>query len=219
MSKRERGGDGASVTTSIIAPLPLSSVALGTLTLSEGESVRHEQANTQVFVGSRNAGSGALFVTTQRLAWVPVAAAEQGFAIEYPNIILHAICRDSDAYDKPCVFCQLVAPEEADSLVDSDAAVNEVRLVPADAASLDAIFEAMSACAELHPDMEDDEEDGSGFISADSMMMGSGLTMGGGEESSGERSVFASKFCNRQILVPPDTHYSTEHPPFSREPA
>lgn len=176
MAKRGRDADAAGP-TSIVTPLPLGGTP-GSLNLLDGEVVRHEEPRTQLVLNSSTAGLGRLFVTTHRLAWVPDAAAAQGFAIEYPNIVLHAVCRDSDAYDAPCIFCQLAT----DSGVDEDdmegaggsTEAQELRLVPDNALALDAIFEAMSACAELHPDagMDDDADE------ADAMM-GYGLGMGG----------------------------------------
>jgi hypothetical protein len=178
MAKRERNDGAAVETTGVLKPLPLSSSAPGSLSLLDGESVRCEQKNTDFFVGSKSAGTGTLFVTTERLAWVPQSAPGQGFVLLWPDIVLHAICRDPEAYDKPCVFCQLASSDEdADAegvSVSADAGSSEVRLVPADTGALETIFEAMSACAELHPDMEDDDDD-----EADSAMMGAGLAMGG----------------------------------------
>ena len=183
MAKRGRVEDGAGA-SSVVTTLPLSAgSAAGALTLLEGEVVRHEEPNTQLVLGSAPvAGQGKLYITTSRLAWVPDAEGGQGFAVQYPDIVLHAICRDPEAYDKPCIFAQLATEEDAG---DDDAAeaISELRLVPSDAAALDAIFEAMSACAELHPDaaMDDGEDDD------DSAMMGGGLGMGGPGECAPRR--------------------------------
>ena len=169
MAKRGRAED-ALGPTSVVAPLMGSGISL-----LEGEVTRHEEANTEFFLNSTSAGKGKLFITTQRLAWLPDAPESQGYAIEYPNIALHAVCRDPDAFELPCIFCQLNIQDcEDESATDAENAtvISELRLVPANATSLDAIFAAMSACAELHPDpaMEDDDE-----CDADSEMMGTGM--------------------------------------------
>ncbi len=91
-----------------------------------------------------------------------------GYAIEYPDITLHAICRDPSAFAKPCLFAQLVpgvAADEDEAMADPAATggngsatldlarADELRLVPSDGgAALEGLYEAMCACAELHPD-------------------------------------------------------------------
>lgn len=177
MAKRGRVEDGLGA-AGVVITLPLSAgSAAGALTLLEGEVVRHEEPNTQLVLGSTPvAGQGKLYITTARLAWVPDAEGGQGFAVQYPDIVLHAICRDPEAYDKPCIFAQLATEDDAGD-DDASEAISELRLVPSDAAALDAIFEAMSACAELHPDaaMDDGDDDDDAAM----MMMGGGLGMGG----------------------------------------
>jgi hypothetical protein len=36
------------------------------------------------------------------------------FTVSYPNIALHAICRDKDSFPEPCIFCQLDEPVKKD---------------------------------------------------------------------------------------------------------
>ena len=175
MAKRGRP-EGSIGPTSVVTPLPLSGAAPGSLILLDGEVVRHEESNTQLVLNSTTVGSGKLFVTTYRLAWVPDVAGSQGYAIEYPNIVLHAVCRDLDAYSKPCIFCQLNADEGSDNddataSVGGASTISDLRLIPASAAALDSVFEAMSACQALHPDIDDDEDDAA--------MMGQGLGLSG----------------------------------------
>lgn len=178
MAKRGRAEDGVA-SSSVVTPLAPG--AAGALALFEGEVVRLEEPGTQLVLGGAAAGPGKLFVTTQRLAWMPDAPGGQGFAIRYPDIVLHAVCRDADAYDAPCIFCQLNSGDADDDMAGDagDASASELRLVPANAAALDTIFEAMSACAELHPDAAADDDGDEAFGGGDSAMFGSGLGMGG----------------------------------------
>ena len=136
--------------------------------------------------------------------WRSTENAVHGYCLEYRDISLHAVCRDSDAYPEPCLFCQLTVDDADDVDVEDAAAqgavaagstnsapsagskrsasssaapdlgrVDELRFVPEDTAALDGLFAVMSACAELHPDSDNDGEE-------DSMMNMMGGA-GGGE--------------------------------------
>ena len=74
--------------------------------------------------------------------------------VEYPQLTMHAVCRDTEAFSRPCIYCQLDAPvqgmeqpqsesnndststAEAESDDDDggeeDAAMDELRLSPDD---------------------------------------------------------------------------------------
>lgn len=143
----------------------------------------------------------------RRLAWL-AADGSHGYALQYPDITLHAVCRDAAAYPAPCIFAQLAAPLPADDEGDDAGAaaeehartaaargagggavdlmaVDELRLEPPAAAAaaaagaasssssaaaapagdlLERLFEAISACQELHPDpgmaLDDDDDEG-----------------------------------------------------------
>ena len=88
----------------------------------------------------------------------------------FPEIMLHAVCRDTTAYPKPCLYCHMERAGET----------TEVRFIPtqpagaapataaaaaagggdgggeeASASVLDDIFRVMSECASLHPDPQE----------------------------------------------------------------
>jgi hypothetical protein len=68
---------------------------------------------------------------------------------------LHAVTHDTESYPFPCLYCQLDEEDE-----DAD---QEVFFVPADEATLQALFQAFSHVAMLNPDMDmDEDEDGMG---------------------------------------------------------
>ncbi|KAG0175189.1 hypothetical protein DFQ28_005424 [Apophysomyces sp. BC1034] len=79
---------------------------------------------------------------------------QSGIAVEYPNIIIHAISRQDGT---PCIYCQLDAgiffPNQLIPEDDEDA-MTELKLIPQDPGALEAIYAAMSECAALHPDEE-----------------------------------------------------------------
>jgi nucleotide-sensitive chloride channel 1A len=112
----------------------------------------------------------------------------KGFTVPYPSITLHAISRSDSG---PFIYCQIDKslaenegePEhsEDDEVVD----LIEMSLIPAEPTSgkfalashvpiipnacvVEAIFEALSLCASLHPDpnFDEDEEDEDAFIDA-----------------------------------------------------
>lgn len=78
-------------------------------------------------------------------------------ALPYPRISLHAVSRDTDSFPSPCIYAQL---EGADCDGDGPATLHAYFVPPEPAAQLDALFTALSACAELHADPMEDEEEG-----------------------------------------------------------
>lgn len=116
--------------------------------------------------------------------------------MRYPDISLHAVCRDTDAYTAPCIYCQLVPLLNAAEDLEGDAArcaVDELRLVPPPASAgttdaVESIFAALTAGADLHPDDDGSETGGDG--DGDSAM-GSMLMDGSGGAAAWER-LFAS---------------------------
>jgi nucleotide-sensitive chloride channel 1A len=85
-----------------------------------------------------------------------------GIAIAYKAIIIHAISREP-----PSIYCQLdspislpdtpVSPSGEDD--DDEEKVTELSIIPQDVGSLDAIYQALSECAVLHPDEEAEEDE------------------------------------------------------------
>jgi len=84
-----------------------------------------------------------------------------GFQIAYRAITLHAVSRGESG---PSIYCQLdesIGTENAAATKDEDTITDmrELTIVPQNPSSLEAIFEALSQCAALHPDPQDDEDD------------------------------------------------------------
>jgi nucleotide-sensitive chloride channel 1A len=90
-------------------------------------------------------GPGRLVVSEEAVSW---AGPEKSLRIDYPSLMLHAVCTDPEAFPEPCVYCQL---EDG----------REVRLVMA----VDLVHQAfaeLSRCTALHPDAAGGEEDEAG---------------------------------------------------------
>ncbi|KAG9295202.1 hypothetical protein G9A89_006183 [Geosiphon pyriformis] len=146
--------------------------------------VRHEQPNVDCIINSSaselNFEKGTLLVSESKLYFYSHKT-QTGLAIDYPTIIIHAISRNT-ALDGtgPCIYIQLgenlesallrgsndapdVSFRTGEREVDTDEnedQITEIKFVPDDIGALDAIFEALSECAALHPDKEFMEEQG-----------------------------------------------------------
>ncbi|KAI8091285.1 regulator of volume decrease after cellular swelling-domain-containing protein [Gilbertella persicaria] len=133
---------------------------------------RHIQKDTQLFISPPLAGHqgpivGDLSVCEEQFYFYSPSA-QSGIAVEYPDIIIHAISRQDG---QPSIYCQLDAglffpnqtlPEDEQ---EREETVTELRLVPQDSGALEGIYLAMSECAALHPDhefMAEQEEDSDG---------------------------------------------------------
>ncbi|CEG79981.1 hypothetical protein RMATCC62417_14382 [Rhizopus microsporus] len=126
---------------------------------------RHIQRDTALLVSPPLAGQegplfGDMFVCEEQFYFYS-GASKSGIAVEYPDIIIHAISRQDG---QPNIYCQLDSgiffpnqqlPEDE---YDRQETVTELRLIPRDSGALEGIYLAMSECAALHPDKEFMEE-------------------------------------------------------------
>jgi hypothetical protein len=86
----------------------------------------------------------------RRIVWLPpagAAAAAAGFALRYPQIVMHAVSTDPTSFARPCVYLQLDegsedgggagsgSGDEGEGEEGEEELGAEVRLVPADAAA------------------------------------------------------------------------------------
>lgn len=129
------------------------------------EGIHHKQEETQAFIDGKEVGNGALFITESEVSWLNTGG--QGFGLQYPNISLHAVSRDTSAFPHECLYLmvegKLIEEEKAEDddedEDDYDCPTTEVRFVPSDKGALDAMFTAMSDCQTLHPDPDDTDSD------------------------------------------------------------
>jgi hypothetical protein len=98
--------------------LNLRSNIAGKLDLNVSEIIKIQVENIRLSIGGDVVGEGILYVTTERIAWLrvsgDVSGSGTGFTVSYPNIAIHAICRDKDSFPEPCIFCQLDEPVKKD---------------------------------------------------------------------------------------------------------
>ncbi|KAI8333560.1 regulator of volume decrease after cellular swelling-domain-containing protein [Chlamydoabsidia padenii] len=123
-------------------------------------AIRHTQNDVGLTVspalsGAQGAIVGTLYVC-ESLLYFYSTVSNAGIAVEYPDIIIHAISRQ---HGDPAIYCQLDAglffpnqqlPDEEDR----DDIVTELNFTPTDTNSLEDIYLALSDCAALHPDEE-----------------------------------------------------------------
>ncbi|CAO0798509.1 unnamed protein product [Mucor circinelloides] len=122
---------------------------------------RHIQKDTALLISPPLAGHqgpifGELYVCEDQFYFYSESA-QSGIAVEYPDIIIHAISRQDG---QPNIYCQLDSglffpnqqlPEDEQ---EREETVTELRLIPRDGGALEGIYMAMNECASLHPDEE-----------------------------------------------------------------
>lgn len=203
MSKRNRN---VAAVHLLFSALPPQASPLG-LDVAAGEAVSLSLPSTLLHAAGSDVGEGTLWVTNQRVAWTP-ASGGAGLYLEYPRIALHAVCRDPAAFPRPCLYCQVAAGTAAaaeggglgggggggDEGGEGEGAgvssSGDVFFAPADPASLEALFSAMTAAAELHPDAEPEDEGEGGGLGAGlgwmAALMGEAGDDAGGEAVEGQ---------------------------------
>eukprot|EP00191_Tetraselmis_sp_GSL018_P010728 CAMPEP_0177618470 /NCGR_PEP_ID=MMETSP0419_2-20121207/25598_1 /TAXON_ID=582737 /ORGANISM="Tetraselmis sp., Strain GSL018" /LENGTH=145 /DNA_ID=CAMNT_0019117381 /DNA_START=280 /DNA_END=717 /DNA_ORIENTATION=+ len=81
-------------------------------------------------------------------------------------MVAHALSRDTEAFERPCIYVQLdCEPVESESedeppTTETYFEVSEFRISPADVESLESLYGAISECATLNPDTDMDDEEG-----------------------------------------------------------
>lgn len=133
------------------------------------EAIVHTENNVSIYCGDNNKGNGTLFITENILLWKNETEVLKFY---YPSISLHAICRDTAKFPHECIYC-LVEPSESTIECDENNAddefaespISEIRLVPQNKDNLKGMYDAITKCQELNPDLdeefsEEDTEDG-----------------------------------------------------------
>ncbi|KAG8943418.1 hypothetical protein FRC04_002883 [Tulasnella sp. 424] len=131
--------------------------------------LRHKQENVTVELipapqestdsGLEGVMIGTLYVIESVLAFILPSG--KGFSVTYPRITLHAVSRSEST--GPYVYCQLdETPEGVEVSDDEDAEMSELKIMPGDMDAVEKIFEALSHCAALHPDLNGGGDSGEG---------------------------------------------------------
>ncbi|PPQ64141.1 hypothetical protein CVT24_008771 [Panaeolus cyanescens] len=133
--------------------------------------VKHQESNVSVTLdppldgfSSTDPVQGTLYVLTSALTFMSTTG--NGFEITYPTITLHALSRAATGPSQgaPSIYCQLdegnaLRKDGAENGDDDITEMRELIIIPQNAESLEPIFEAMSHCAALHPDPNDEEDE------------------------------------------------------------
>ncbi|CDO74363.1 hypothetical protein BN946_scf184355.g11 [Trametes cinnabarina] len=145
--------------------------------------LRHKEDNVSVTLdppldafSAEDAANGSLYVIERYVFYelmralalivlrtshlVFMSSTGRGFQVEYPSITLHAVSRGENG---PAIYCQLDDGQNATDDAqpqdeEEDMAMRELSIIPKDPSSLEAIFEALSLCASLHPDPHAEDE-------------------------------------------------------------
>ncbi|AFZ79203.1 hypothetical protein BEWA_020500 [Theileria equi strain WA] len=121
---------------------------------SNNEHIHHKYEQIRLIFGQED-GVGTLYITTSRIIWISTEDSSFSYGFTYQGIVLHAISKDTNLHDKPCVFIQL----DGDSSDEGD--IPTVMLVPHDPVELEEIFNDISTMSSLHDVVPSDSEDDS----------------------------------------------------------
>ena len=127
------------IRTSIATPLSLSNAS---------ESLLHTQPHVRVFLSSTHTlGSGTLHITSKRVLWLPDDAQStgSGYGIDFPQLLMHALSRDTAYFPHPAIYCQLEHDDDKDDRDDEEGEEEEEM----DAADGDGASEAEAGGDEL----------------------------------------------------------------------
>jgi hypothetical protein len=116
--------------------------------LGAEEKLELKKSNVELHFAEESKGKGTLYITTQNVIWFGTDDTKLGFSFDYPVLLMHAISRDTTQFSKSCIYCQLNEEE-----------LSEIRFVPSSSADLEPIYEALSKCAAMNPDVIEHEED------------------------------------------------------------
>ncbi|GIL60693.1 hypothetical protein Vafri_15226 [Volvox africanus] len=134
------------------------------LDTDDEEELKSKYPEVEFVLGSNlTAGSGVLHLTTRRVVWVSSQPSGPAFAMQYRQLMVHAISRDPSSFPKPCIYLildegseDMMQPADEEEGADGEAEdiPAEARLVPAEESKIDEIFKVLCECAELNPDSE-----------------------------------------------------------------
>ncbi|PWA55687.1 ICln [Artemisia annua] len=154
------------------------------LDTNNNERLMRVQPNVSIVLGNHAPESnGTLYISSKQVVWLSDADRAKGYAVDFVSVSLHAVSRDPEAFESPCIYTQIDTGDEDDESESSDSEssetpmdlskITEMRLVPSDPTQLDTIFEVFCECAELNPEpVEEEEEPHNWIFSADQLGAG-----------------------------------------------
>eukprot|EP00056_Hartaetosiga_gracilis_P022106 m.28248 g.28248 ORF g.28248 m.28248 type:complete len:185 (-) comp9453_c0_seq1:18-572(-) len=126
----------------------------------EGLNVLSEQEGVRLWLGVEEMGTGRLIISDVDIVWWD-ASSSIGYAINYEDLMMHAISRNTEGFEFPCIYMQLDCDEEEEEENNS----SEGRLVLPNADELESVYEAMCQGQELNSTAEEGEDSGNPFSS------------------------------------------------------
>ena len=92
---------------------------------SADESCLHTQPLTRLFVSSSNApvGVGTLYVTSHHVLWTadaPSSGRGSGYRVEYYDLLMHAVSRETDDFPHASIYCQVEQPADGEEEEEGD---------------------------------------------------------------------------------------------------
>lgn len=123
---------------------------------------------------------GTLYITTRSVHWLSDTDMGKGFKTAFRSITMHAVSRDTETFPHACIYMQVESGESAGAYEEEEDeeadGTLELRIVPADAACLEAVFQALCDCAALNPDADDEDgdEEGGFFCNEEEILAGAG---------------------------------------------
>ncbi|KAJ0640927.1 hypothetical protein HanRHA438_Chr16g0760691 [Helianthus annuus] len=152
------------------------------LDAANGEELKHVQPNVSIVLGNRSPeSSGTLYISTKQVVWLSDTERTKGYSVDFLSVSLHAVSRDPEAFEYPCLYTQIDTGDEGDESESCDSEssetldlskITEMRLVPSDPNQLDTIFNIFCECAELNPEPvegQEEEEQHNWIFSADQL--------------------------------------------------
>ena len=145
-----------------LPPMPLASYtsvdAAGKPLLGPEEAITFTADHTRLFLRTeKDEGEGTLFVTTKHLIWMNNERSA-GYRMEYPYMLLHAVCRDTSAFPYPCLYAQL--DDEVEEEAFQSASMRQT--MPAAAASAASASAAGAGASSIDEDGADDDDEEAG---------------------------------------------------------
>nr|CAB3231677.1 methylosome subunit pICln-like [Phallusia mammillata] len=125
--------------------------------------IQHHENRCKANVNEDSYGEGDLYVAESELIWRNESG--NGIRLQYPDIAVHAISKDTQAFPEECLYVMYnrsilstsTESADTDSNSESDTNISEIRFIPQDKNHLGKMFDAMSDCQCLHPDDEDSD--------------------------------------------------------------
>jgi nucleotide-sensitive chloride channel 1A len=116
-------------------------------------------------MNSDSCGVGELYILNSKIIWYN--GNKSSYQINYPNLSLHAISRDTSNFPYSCIYCLIdnnINPNEQKSSLEEDQESNEilvteVRLIAKDDnVTLEQIFQSIADGQALNPDPQEEDD-------------------------------------------------------------